>query len=319
MISLRRRAPLGRMERRERRAFYFFLSPWIFGLIALLAFPLLWGLVISLFDYSGMNINNLQFEGLANFRRALQDPGFWHGMGRTLYLAAIAVPLRIVLGFALAAAMARVTKGVGAFRTIFYLPVLVPAVASVHIWGALFHPTAGLINQLMDFLGFAGRTNWMLEYPSELLVLLFAWGLGETVVIFFAALQGVPDSFTEAASIDGASQFGILRRIVLPLVSPIIFFQVMVNLVRGFQLLTPALLLVPTQQGGLEGGVKLAQVPEQNRLVLIHIYEHAFRRANFSYALAMSWIFFLFIVTFTLINWQASRLWVYYEVDVEAK
>ncbi len=318
MRRLGNRKQSGLMERAERRAFYAFIAPWLFGTVGLLAFPLIWGLVISLFDYTGLNINALNFVGLENYRRAFSDPQFFHGLRRTLYLAFVAVPLRIVIGFVIAGAMIKVNRGVGVFRTIFYLPVLIPAVAAVHIWAAIFNPNAGLINSFVRIFGLPGRTNWMLEYPSELLVLLFVWGLGETVVIFFAALQGIPDELTEAAAIDGAGSRAILARLILPLVTPIIFFQFLLNLVRGFQLLAPALLLVPRTAGGLaDSGVPVSQVPVPNRLVLIHIYDHAFQRNNFSYALAMSWVFFVLIVALVLLNWRLSKYWVYYEVDAD--
>ena len=308
-----------RLSNRNRRAFYTFIAPWLFGIVFLQIFPLLWGFVFSLSDYTGLTIKNINWIGLANYVEAFQDPSFLHGLGRTALVTAIAVPLKVGLGLFLALQLQKVGRGgAGIMRTLLYVPVMLPMVAQAFAWKAIFHPTAGFLNGLLTLLAERGVTvNWMAEYPTTLLIALFTWAIGETVVIFFAALMTLPDELIECAEIDGASNHFILWQVKIPLMSPIVFLQFVMNMVKSLQLLTPALLLIPPgSQNARRGDMSSVEVPTPNRLSLIEIYEDAFIDNRFAYALSESWIFFLLVGIVALIFWRVSRRHLHYESDI---
>ncbi len=305
-------------RRRNRRAFYAFIAPWLFGIVFLSLFPLLWGLVFSFSNYTGLTLRNMRWVGFENYIEALGDAAFRHGLTRTAVITVIAVPLKVGLGLMLALQMQKVRRGVGVFRTLLYIPVMLPIVAQVFIWNAIFHPTAGFLNGLLNVFLDGVRINWVADYSSTLLIALFTWGVGETVVIFFAALMTLPDDLLESAQLDGATRFALLRHVKLPLMSPIVFLQVVMNLVKSLQLLTPAMLLIPPGAPMARSGrLSTLEVPTPNRLALIHIYEEAFVHNRFGYSLSLSWIFFVLTALVGVLFWRVSRNHIYYETDID--
>lgn len=308
------------MRRQEVRTFVLFITPWLFGLIGLIVFPFVWGGAMSLTNYTGFNVSNLRFMGFANYRRAFADDATWNGLARTAYITLIGVPIRVVGGFMLALMLNQQLKGQGIFRTMFYLPFIVPVSALTLIWFQILAKNAGLLNLILEFV--TGRDqvviNWLLDYSNESLVMLYAWGLGGGMIIYLAGLQNVPNEFKEAATVDGANSIQSFFRITLPLMTPVLLFQTITGLIWTLQLLVPALLLTPqaVSSGGLSAGLA---IPPDNRLYMVHLYEQTFIYQRFGYGLALAWILFIVIMILSLILVRTSRHWVYYEVDIDTK
>jgi len=308
------------MRRQEVRTFVLFITPWLFGLIGLIVFPFVWGGAMSLTNYTGFNVSNLRFMGFANYRRAFADDATWNGLARTAYITLIGVPIRVVGGFMLALMLNQQLKGQGIFRTMFYLPFIVPVSALTLIWFQILAKNAGLLNLILEFV--TGRDqvviNWLLDYSNESLVMLYAWGLGGGMIIYLAGLQNVPNEFKEAATVDGANSIQSFFRITLPLMTPVLLFQTVTGLIWTLQLLVPALLLTPqaVSSGGLSAGLA---IPPDNRLYMVHLYEQTFIYQRFGYGLALAWILFIVIMILSLILVRTSRHWVYYEVDIDTK
>jgi multiple sugar transport system permease protein len=307
------------MRREEVRTFFLFITPWLLGLFGLIIFPFVWGGAMSLTNYTGLNIRNLRFMGLANYRRAFTDDATWHGLARTGYITLIGVPIQVVGGFMLAMLLKQGLKAQGVFRTLFYLPYIVPVSALTLIWFQILARNAGLLNLIIEVItGQQTTINWLLDHSNESLVMLYAWGLGGGMIIYLAGLQNVPSEFTEAATVDGANAFQKFFRITLPLMTPVLLFQTVTGLIWTLQLLVPALLLTPggVGMGGLRAGLT---IPPNNRLYMVHLYEQTFIYQRFAYGLALAWILFVLIMTLSLILVRTSRHWVYYEVDIDAK
>ena len=307
------------MRRQEVQTFFLFISPWLLGLAFLLVFPFVWGGAMSFTNYTGFNIRNLRFMGFGNYRRAFNDPATWHGLERTAYITLIGVPLRVVGGFLLALMLNQNLKAQGLFRTLFYLPYIVPVSALTLIWFQILAKNAGLLNVLLEWItGNQVTINWLLDYSNESLVMLFMWGLGGGMIIYLAGLQNVPQEFKEAALVDGANSWQSFWRITIPLMTPVLLFQTITAIIWSLQVLVPALLLTPggVSSGGLSAGLL---IPPDNRLYMVHLYEQTFIYQRFGYGLALAWILFIIIMILSLIMVRTSRHWVYYEVDIDSK
>ena len=307
------------MRREEIRTFFLFITPWLLGLVGLIIFPFVWGGAMSLTNYTGFNVSNLRFMGLANYRRAFADDATWHGLARTGYITLIGVPIRVVGGFMLAMLLNQGLKAQGVFRTLFYLPFIVPVSALTLIWFQILAKNAGLLNLIIETVtGQQTTINWLLDHSNESLVMLYAWGLGGGMIIYLAGLQNVPNEYKEAATVDGANAFQTFFRVTLPLMTPVLLFQTVTGLIWTLQLLVPALLLTPgaVSSGGLSAGLT---IPPDNRLYMVHLYEQTFIYQRFGYGLALAWILFILIMTLSLILVRTSRHWVYYEVDIDTK
>jgi ABC-type sugar transport system permease subunit len=303
------------MERREWLSFFLFISPWIFGVLCLTLFPLIWGGAMSFTNYTGFNVRNLRFIEFGNYIRAFKDPATSHGIIRTLYITAIGVPFRIIGGFGLALLLNQKLKGQGGFRVLFYLPAIVPVTAVALIWQQLLSKNAGLLNLFIDVLSGRKGTviNWLFDYPNESLIMLFGWGLGGGMVIYLAGLQNIPSELKEAAHVDGANPLQSFFHVTLPLMTPVLLFQTIMELIWSLQILVPALLLAPSVN-------KLAvglNIPRPNRLFMVHLYEQAFVYNRFGYALALAWILFIVIMILAIVVLKSSSYWVYYESEVE--
>jgi len=307
------------MKQQEIRTFYLFIAPWMVGLVCLVILPFVWGGAMSMTNYTGFNIKSLKFMGFANYKRAFADAATWHGLERTAYITLIGVPIRVIGGFLLAMLLNRGLKAQGVFRTLFYLPYIVPVSALTLVWFQILAKNAGLLNLVFEVI--SGRQvviNWLLDYSNESLIMLYSWGLGGGMVIYLAGLQNVPQELKEAAVVDGANSFQSFFRITLPLMSPVLLFQTVTGLIWSLQLLVPALLLNPgaVSSGGLSTGLT---IPPDNRLYMVHLYEQTFIYQRFGYGLALAWILFIIIMILSLILVKISSFWVHYEVDVDAK
>ncbi len=296
----------------------FFATPWILGFCLFLAFPIVFSLVLSFSAWDPYDpVGQRTFIGLDNYTRAAADPLVWLALRKSLGYALVAVPVTLCCALGLALLLHRPMKGIGVFRTLFYLPNVVGGVATIIMWRFIFNPVFGPLNGAVrivnDFLAatplafvqlpepqWLQDPNWAL--PSMFIMMLWGTG-GAAMLIFLAGLQNVPRQLYEAADLDGAGRLRKFWNITLPMLSPTIFFNLIMGMIGALQIFTQALLL-----SGTDGGA-------QNQLLffVLYLYRKAFLDYEFGYAAALAWILFAVIMGFTLIVIRSSSLWVYYE------
>ena len=299
-------------SRYSSRTFYLFVSPWVLGFVLLTAAPLAYAFVMSLTNFDGSS-DHWRWVGARNYVELLDDADAWASLWRTLAYTAIAVPLSVAGGLGLAVVLNRRLHAVGLFRTIFFIPSVVPVVAMAIMWKLVFNRDAGILNAIIEKVGIQPVT-WLVD-PTVFyaLIILTLWGLGGGMVIMLAALQGVPAELEEAALIDGAGGWRVFRHVTVPLISPVIFFQVVTGIITSFQILVQPLLLAETNSIAQVG-----KVPQSTHLYMVQVYQEFFASNRFGYGSAMLWVFFLIILLITLAVQRSSRLWVHYQVDSDA-
>ncbi len=281
---------------------YACILPWLLGFACFVAGPMVAALLISLTDWS--MLEPPIWIGLDNYQRMLKDPLFYTVLVNTAYISFLAVPLHLIVALGIALGLNEKLTGVNIYRTIFYLPSQMPIVASALLWLWVFNPDFGLANALLNVLNLP-PLRWLfdptLSKPS--IVLITMWGgIGTPMIIFLAGLQGVPESLYEAANIDGAGSFARFRHITLPMLSPIIFFNLIIGVIASFQAYFTLVFI--TTQGG----------PANTSLIFIlYIYFKAFRDFDMGYAAALAWTLFLIVLALTGINFLLARFWVHYE------
>ena len=309
-LTLHRRPPR-RWSRYSGRTFYLFVSPWVLGFLLLTVVPLGYAFAMSLTNFDGAS-SLWRWVGFANYRELMHDPDAWAALTRTLVYTAIAVPLSVALSLFLAVLLNRRLRLVGLFRTVFFLPSVVPVVATAIMWKLIFNRDSGLLNALLDRVGI-GAVTWLVD-PTAFyaLIILTLWGLGTGVIIMLAALQGVPVELEEAATVDGASRWQVFWHVTVPIISPVIFFQVVTGVIMSFQMLVQPLLRAETNSIGATGN---GGVPSSTHLYMVQVYQEYFANQRFGYGSAMLWVFFLIILVITVLVQRSSRFWVYYEVN----
>lgn len=312
----RQRSRRGHRARREARWFYLFISPWLLGFVCLSLFPLLFALAISFTNYDGLNLGSLKFLGLGNYARALQDRNAIFALQRTGAFTLISVPLNLLSSFAIALMLTRERlPGRGVFRTLFYLPSVIPIVATVWIWRLMMDGNFGLLNGLLSMIRPGTAVAWLVDYPTMVLVAMALWiNTGGAMIIFMAGLQGVPKELEEAALIDGANLFQMFRAITLPLVTPVVFYQLILGIIFSLQILIEPILLTGIGSGN---GLMSTIPPRPNYMYMVHVYNQIFSNQRFGYGAALLWLLFLLTLALTLIMFRTSRYWVYYEVEQE--
>lgn len=281
---------------------FLFALPWIFGLLAFNAFPLLMSAYYSFTDYSVLESGS--WVGLENYRVLFEDPIFWKSIYNTLYYTMIFVPLSIALGVALALLLNMKIRGLGIYRTVFFIPSLVPLIASVIIWMWLLNPQFGVVNFVLDQFGIPGPAWIGDERWSKLsLVLIGLWGIGQAIVIYLAGLQDIPQDYYDAADVDGARPFQRLRHITLPLLTPVIFFNLVMGTIGALQnFILPQVL---TNGQGTPNNSMMFYV--------MYLYRNGFGYLKMGYASAMAWILFLLVVALTALIFATQKRWVYYQ------
>ncbi len=284
--------------------FYLLISPWIIGFLVFIAGPMLASVVISLTEWS--LLRDPVFVGLDNYRNLFRDSRFTQSLRVTARYTLISVPIKILLALIIAMLLDRIKYFRNALRTVFYLPSVVSGVAVVVLWIWMFNPEIGLINYLLGLVGIPGP-RWLYDpnWALEALIIMSFWGIGREIVIFLAALQGVPDRLREAAMIDGANSLQVIRNVTIPMISPAIFFNVVMDMISSFQVFTDA--YVATEGGPLGA----------TRVTVLYLYQQAFQQLRMGYASAIAWILFFIILFFTLLVFKSSSLWVYYESEVK--
>ncbi|MBE0696908.1 MAG: sugar ABC transporter permease, partial [Anaerolineaceae bacterium] len=247
-----------------------------------------------------------EFVGLENFHELFRDPLFFKSMGNTLYIVALAVPLQIIAAFAMALLLNQKVLGQAVYRTAYYIPSIVPAVATAALWLYVLQPQWGLLNGLLETFGIPGP-GWLASeiWAKPAIVMVMVWASGGTMVIYLAGLQDIPKEYYEAAEIDGANWFYKFTHVTLPLMTPTIFFTLVMGVIGTFQVFSVIFVLTDGMGG-----------PVNSTLVyLIYIYRNAFAFFRMGYSSAMAWILFMIILILTLINFRFARFWVHYEVE----
>ncbi|WP_274650904.1 carbohydrate ABC transporter permease [Paenibacillus humicola] len=315
-VSLERHASRKRKMRksvREAIEFYCFVSPWFIIFILLGLIPLLYGLYLSFTNFTGFNSGHLRFVGFRNYDRIFTDSDSIYALGRTFFITAVNVPLGMILGFLIAVLLNNSVKGVGIFRTIFYLPSIIPAVAVGLLWRNLLAKGNGLINELLGHLGIPA-VDWLgYDHATLSLIILLMWGSGGGLIIYLAGLKSVPKELYESAEIDGASAVQRFRGITIPLMTPVLFFNLIMGIIGSLQIFVQPIMLTQGTNGLLNTPLK------PNYLYLVHAFQQIFAFQRYGYGLALLWLLFVIILVFTLVVFKTSRYWVHYEVDQEGR
>ena len=306
MVSTAGRVPWRKKPAvREAAFFYVCVAPWILGFILFTAGPLIASMLISFTRWDFISPST--FIGLENYQAALDDEVFFKSLKVTTVYTFLSVPLGLVGGLLVAWLMNQKLTGITLFRTLYYLPSVIAGVAVALLWQWIFNPNYGLINAMLALVGIQGP-KWIYAeaWVVPAFVLMSLWSVGAPMIIYLAALQNVPTELYEAASLDGA---GALRRfwsITLPMISPVIFLNLIIGIINSFQIFTSVYIMT---EGGPNNG---------SLFFVLYIYRHAFQYFNVGYASALAWILFIIIMALTLIVFKTSRAWVYYE-GVSAK
>jgi multiple sugar transport system permease protein len=294
---------VSRRRRQHILQAYLFLTPWILGYLLFTGGPVVASLVLSFTSYNVISAPS--FVGFANYVEAFTtDRQFWPSLARTFEYAAVAVPLGVGGSLVIALWLNVKVKGTSFFRTLFFMPSLLPVVASTVLWLWLLSPNWGLVNALLlDLFGIAGprwfqSPDWAL--PSLISLALWTSVGGTRMIIFLAGLQGVPADYYEAASIDGAGTWARFRHITLPMITPTVFLNLVLGIIAALQVFTSA--FVATQ-----GGPAFA-----TWFYALHIYKNAFQYYSLGYASALAWMFLLVILALTWVQFFLAKRWVYY-------
>ena len=299
--------------RYPKKAFYAFVAPWAIGFVLLTAAPMVYGFLVSLTNFDGSS-PLWRWVGFQNYAELFSDSDAWVALLRTVLFTIIIVPLSVAGSLGLAVVINRRLRAVGLWRTVFFLPSVVPVVAMAIMWKLVFNKDAGIVNAVLGFVGIP-PISWLVD-PTAFyaLIVLMLWGVGGGMIIMLAALQGVPVELEEAARVDGANKWTVFRHITVPMISPVIFFAVITGVIGSLQILVQPLLLTSSSGIAAAGGV-----PDSNRFYLVQVYQEFFLNNRFGYGSAMLWVFFLVILALTVVLMRVSRSWIYYEVDADAE
>ena len=294
-------------RRRETLAFYITIAPWLIGFLLLTVGPMLYSLYISFTRWD--LLREPVFIGLDNYLLKMpNDDRFWQSLKVTVIYTVAYVPLELIGGLGLALLVRNNIPGVRFFRTIFYLPTMLAGVAFVVVWLWMLDPRGGLVNLLLAQFGIQGP-RWLLDpdWALPALILMSFWGWGRAMVIYLAGLQSIPSELYEAAAIDGSQGWRTLLFITIPLLSPTIFFNLILSIIGTFQTFTNA--FVATNGGPLDATL----------FFVLYLYERAFRLFDMGYASALAWVLFLIILVLTLLVFRTQGRWVFYSGERETE
>ncbi len=279
---------------------YLFISPFILGFLLWFALPALTAAWLTLFDWN--MIRDPIYIGLENFKEIFRDKLFLQSLKVTVYYTLVSVPLSLVFGFLIALLLNTKVRGIAAFRTIYYLPAIVPAVANAVLWNFVFNSEFGLANAFLRGLGLK-KILWFQDpkWAMPALIVMGLWSLGGGMVIYLAGLQGIPEVFYEAAEIDGAGRWSKLRHVTIPLISPVIFFNLVMGIIGSFQVFTAGFLIT-------SGGPQNATL-----FYVLYTYRTGIQYFDMGYASVLAWILFFIILGLTLLVFRYVGRLVHYE------
>lgn len=281
---------------------YIFMSPAILGLLIFLIGPIVVSLYLSFTHYD--LLTEPQWAGFANYSTMFQDELFWQALRVSFIYAIVSVPLGLMLSLAAAVLLDQKLRGIAVFRSIYYLPTVISGVGVAMLWRWMFNSQYGVINVLLGSVGIHGP-SWISDEHWALPALIVAslWGIGGTMLIFLAGLQGIPGELYEAAEIDGAGHVRQFRAITLPMISHVTFFNLVLGIIGALQSFTDAYVMT----GGGPNNATLS--------LTLYLYRNAFRYLNMGFASAVAWVLFVIVLLLTLVVFRSSPLWVYYETE----
>ncbi|MFG2469338.1 carbohydrate ABC transporter permease [Streptomyces canus] len=299
---------MSRLRRREALWFYVFVSPWVIGFLAFLLGPMISSIYFSMTDWD--SFTPPKWVGMDNYTKLLtDDPIFWKALGNTLFYAAVSVPLGLLVGLWLANLLNKQVRARKLFRTLIYLPTLVPLVAASLAFRVVLAPS-GPLNDVLGWVGIKGP-QWLLDpsWVKYALILLSVWGAGSATVLLLAAMKGIPRELYEAAEIDGAGPVRQFWSITVPQLTPVIFFNLVMGLIAAFQVFSQVYILMPKASQPGTYNASQTMVP--------YLFDQAFSYYHMGYASAISWLLFAVILVFTLMAFRTTRRWVFYETEVK--
>lgn len=291
------------MQTKEGITGYLFASPFILGFLLLTVYPVFSSLYYSFTSYS--LLKEPKWVGLYNYTFMFtKDPLFIKSLWNTAYYAVLSIPLGIAAGVLIAILLNQKVKGIRLFRTLFYLPTIASVVATALLWMWILEPNFGLLNTFLASIGINGP-GWLTEptWAKPSLILMSLWTVGGGMLIYLAALQDVPQSLYESASIDGASSLQQFFKITIPMITPTLFFNLIMGVIGGLQVFTQAFIMT-------DGGPAYSTY-----FFAYHLYNNAFRKYNMGYASAMGWVLLVITMVLSMLIFKTSKSWVYYEGD----
>jgi multiple sugar transport system permease protein len=307
---------------------YLFVSPWLAGFFAFLVGPMVFSMVLCVFEWNGITsfTGNATFVGTSHFRRLYEDKYFWISLYNTAYYAGISVPLGICTSLFLATLLNSKIRGISFFRTVFYLPNVLAGVATIMMWSWILNPDFGGLNMVLERVGIVPLVAWLLKaipglgalfdhleitwpplwlvdeaWAKPALILMSLWGAGGGMLIYLAGLQNIPAHLYEVAEIDGAGRIRQFFTITVPMLTPTIFFNLVMSIIGSFQVFAQSFLMT-------NGGPNNATL-----FYILYLYRKAFQHFQMGYASALAWVLFGIILTLTMLVLRSSKLWVYYE------
>lgn len=305
-VTLPKAHKKGWRDRREAVNAYVFMSPVIIGLLVFTLGPIIVSLFLSFTNYN--LLNDPKWIGVDNYVKMYGERLFWQSLRVSAIYSIVSVPLGMTIALFLAILLNRKMRGIYTLRSIYYLPTVISGVGVAMLWRWIFNGQYGVINTLLRNFGIKGP-NWLLDenYALIALIITSVWGVGGTMLIFLAGLQGIPVEINEAAEIDGAGKWAQFRYITLPMISHVTFFNLVLGIIGALQVFTDAYVIT----GGGPNNATL--------FISVYLYRHAFQFLNFGYAAALAWVLFLIVMVLTLFVFRSSPLWVFYESERQGK
>ncbi len=293
---------IGKLAQREAVDCYMFVSPWIIGFLLFTLGPMLYSIGLSFCKWD--IFTPAEFVGLGNYGKLAADPLFVKSIGNTLFYTVFAVPFGIAGALGLSILLNQKICGITIYRTIYYLPAVVSGVAVALLWRWIFNSEYGVLNAILgDVLGIARPPEWLNDelWSKPSLILMSFWAIGGGMIIFLAGLQGIPEQLYEAAEIDGANVLQRFRHITIPMLSPVIFFNLIMGIIASFQVFVQVYIMT-------SGG------PSNSTLFyVLYLFNNGFQFFKMGYASALAWVLFVIIMAVTLVQFKLAGRWVYYE------
>lgn len=299
-------------NKQTRRNFWIgmaFIAPWTLGFLFFTLYPMAASLIYSFTIYHVKQ--PLEYIGLANYAALFSDKLFWKALENTGYMVLFGVPLTLLLSFLFAILLNLKVSGQSVYRVVYFLPSIVPTVASTMLWLWILNPQSGMLNSLLRLVGINGP-NWLRDpnWSKPSLILLLLWGMGSTIVIYLSGLQDVPTSLLEAAELDGASWWQRLVNVTIPMVSPITLFNLITGVISMFQYFAQAYVFGVAQ--GTAGGGAIGAPLNSTLFYSVYLYQNGFVYLKMGYASAMAWILFFVILGCTILLLRVSNRFTYY-------
>jgi multiple sugar transport system permease protein len=295
---------MSQRARHEEREFYLFISPWIIGLILFDFGPIVASLLVGFTDWS--LLERPKFAGINNYLTMIKDPLFFKALVNSLYFGLGTVGLGLILSFSLALLLNQKVRGIAYFRTIFYLPSVVSGIAVAILWIMILHQDFGLINSGLALFGIKGP-GWLVQpqWAMPAIIMMSLWAVGGSMVIYLAGLQSVPQHLYEAAEIDGATGWAKFWNVTIPMMSPVIFYNLIVGFIASLQGFVLVLIMT-------DGGPANATL-----MYGLYLYRNAFQFFKMGYASALAWVLLMVIIAITVAQFRLARYWVFYEGDLK--